>query len=69
MLTVRNDITLLKLATPARFSETVSPVCLPAATDEFPPGLLCATTGWGKTKHNGEHHLAFSPRKRIWGWG
>uniref|UniRef100_A0ABI7W2D1 Peptidase S1 domain-containing protein n=2 Tax=Felis catus TaxID=9685 RepID=A0ABI7W2D1_FELCA len=52
MLTVRNDITLLKLATPARFSETVSPVCLPAATDEFPPGLLCATTGWGKTKHN-----------------
>uniref|UniRef100_A0A8C9JHJ7 Peptidase S1 domain-containing protein n=1 Tax=Panthera tigris altaica TaxID=74533 RepID=A0A8C9JHJ7_PANTA len=52
MLTIRNDITLLKLATPARFSETVSPVCLPAATDEFPPGLLCATTGWGKTKHN-----------------
>ncbi|XP_029782204.1 chymotrypsinogen B isoform X2 [Suricata suricatta] len=53
MLTIRNDITLLKLATPARFSETVSPVCLPAASDEFPPGLLCATTGWGKTKHNG----------------
>ncbi|XP_029782203.1 chymotrypsinogen B isoform X1 [Suricata suricatta] len=52
MLTIRNDITLLKLATPARFSETVSPVCLPAASDEFPPGLLCATTGWGKTKHN-----------------
>ncbi|TEA38488.1 hypothetical protein DBR06_SOUSAS110388 [Sousa chinensis] len=52
MFTVRNDITLLKLATPARFSETVSAVCLPSATDDFPPGTLCATTGWGKTKHN-----------------
>ncbi|XP_033290270.2 chymotrypsinogen B isoform X1 [Orcinus orca] len=52
MFTVRNDITLLKLATPARFSETVSAVCLPSANDDFPPGTLCATTGWGKTKHN-----------------
>ncbi|KAF3817649.1 hypothetical protein GH733_012936, partial [Mirounga leonina] len=52
MLTVQNDITLLKLATPARFSQTVYPVCLPKATDEFPPGLLCVTTGWGRTKYN-----------------
>ncbi|XP_027629254.1 chymotrypsinogen B [Tupaia chinensis] len=53
MLTVRNDITLLKLATPAQFSQTVSPVCLPSAQDDFPAGSLCATTGWGKTKYNG----------------
>ncbi|XP_036131186.1 chymotrypsinogen B isoform X2 [Molossus molossus] len=53
MLTVRNDITLLKLATPARFSETVSAVCLPDADADFPAGTLCATTGWGKTKYNG----------------
>ncbi|XP_045675032.1 chymotrypsinogen B2 [Phyllostomus hastatus] len=52
MLTVRNDITLLKLATPARFSQTVSAVCLPNANDDFAPGTLCATTGWGKTKYN-----------------
>ncbi|XP_047646972.1 chymotrypsinogen B2 [Phacochoerus africanus] len=52
LLTVRNDITLLKLATPARFSRTVSAVCLPSASDNFPAGTLCATTGWGKTKHN-----------------
>uniref|UniRef100_A0A8D1NRW2 chymotrypsin n=1 Tax=Sus scrofa TaxID=9823 RepID=A0A8D1NRW2_PIG len=50
LLTVRNDITLLKLATPARFSRTVSAVCLPSASDDFPAGTLCATTGWGKTK-------------------
>ncbi|XP_059986956.1 chymotrypsinogen 2 isoform X2 [Lagenorhynchus albirostris] len=46
-----NDITLLKLATPARFSKTVSAVCLPSANDDFPAGTLCATTGWGLTKH------------------
>ncbi|XP_039737028.1 chymotrypsinogen B-like [Pteropus medius] len=50
MLTVHNDITLLKLATPARFSKTVSAVCLPDA--DFPAGSLCATTGWGRTKYN-----------------
>ncbi|NP_001378893.1 chymotrypsinogen B precursor [Pan troglodytes] len=52
ILTVNNDITLLKLATPARFSQTVSAVCLPSADDDFPAGTLCATTGWGKTKYN-----------------
>ncbi|XP_008821183.1 chymotrypsinogen B [Nannospalax galili] len=52
MLTVRNDITLLKLAKPAVFSDTVSAVCLPSADDDFPAGTLCATTGWGKTKYN-----------------
>ncbi|XP_077888806.1 chymotrypsinogen B isoform X2 [Ictidomys tridecemlineatus] len=57
MLTVRNDITLLKLATPARFSQTVSAVCLPDANDDFPAGTQCVTTGWGKTKYNG----------RLWG--
>lgn len=58
MLTVRNDITLLKLATPAQFSETVSAVCLPNADDDFPPGTVCATTGWGRTKYNGEYAVA-----------
>ncbi|XP_048648372.1 chymotrypsinogen B-like [Marmota marmota marmota] len=51
LLTVRNDITLLKLATPARFSQTVSAVCLPDANDNFPAGTQSVTTGWGKTSH------------------
>ncbi|XP_038169120.1 chymotrypsinogen B [Arvicola amphibius] len=54
IFTVRNDITLLKLATPAQFSETVSAVCLPTADDDFPVGTVCATTGWGKTKYNAQ---------------
>uniref|UniRef100_A0A8B9TQ07 chymotrypsin n=1 Tax=Anas platyrhynchos TaxID=8839 RepID=A0A8B9TQ07_ANAPL len=48
-LTVRNDITLIKLATPAQLNARVSPVCLPQATDDFPGGLTCVTTGWGLT--------------------
>uniref|UniRef100_A0A452RSR4 chymotrypsin n=1 Tax=Ursus americanus TaxID=9643 RepID=A0A452RSR4_URSAM len=51
IFTINNDITLLKLATPARFSQTVSAVCLPNENDDFPAGTLCATTGWGLTKH------------------
>lgn len=54
MFTINNDITLLKLATPARFSQTVSAVCLPSNDDDFPPGMLCATTGWGLTKYDSE---------------
>ncbi|XP_057568732.1 chymotrypsinogen B-like [Hippopotamus amphibius kiboko] len=50
--TVCNDIALLKLATPASLSGTVSPVCLPNANASFPAGALCATTGWGKTRYN-----------------
>ncbi|NXL04872.1 CTR2 protein, partial [Mesembrinibis cayennensis] len=53
MLTIRDDITLLKLATPARLSARVSPVCLPQATDDFPGGMTCVTTGWGLTDPNG----------------
>ncbi|XP_004690243.1 PREDICTED: chymotrypsinogen B-like [Condylura cristata] len=49
-----NDITLLKLATPARLSETVSPVCLPSAQDNFPAGSLCVITGWGRTHYHGD---------------
>ncbi|XP_040427489.1 chymotrypsinogen A-like [Cygnus olor] len=48
-LTIRNDITLIKLATPAQLNSRVSPVCLPQATDDFPGGLTCVTTGWGLT--------------------
>lgn len=53
MFTIKNDITLLKLATPARLTARVSPVCLPEASDDFPGGLSCVTTGWGLMHHNG----------------
>ncbi|XP_076205080.1 LOW QUALITY PROTEIN: chymotrypsinogen 2-like [Aptenodytes patagonicus] len=58
MLTIHDDITLLKLATPARLSARVSPVCLPQATDYFPGGMTCVTTGWGLTDPNASGTLA-----------
>ncbi|KAG8524895.1 Chymotrypsinogen 2, partial [Galemys pyrenaicus] len=51
--TASNDIALLKLATPACFSNIVSPVCLPGAQDNFTIGSLCVTTGWGRTDFHG----------------
>uniref|UniRef100_A0A493U1R8 Peptidase S1 domain-containing protein n=1 Tax=Anas platyrhynchos platyrhynchos TaxID=8840 RepID=A0A493U1R8_ANAPP len=60
-LTVRNDITLIKLATPAQLNARVSPVCLPQATDDFPGGLTCVTTGWGLTDASGTAAPSPSP--------
>uniref|UniRef100_A0A8C9M4D2 Peptidase S1 domain-containing protein n=1 Tax=Panthera tigris altaica TaxID=74533 RepID=A0A8C9M4D2_PANTA len=66
----RNDIALLKLATPALLSTTASPVCLPSANTSFPAGSLCATTGWGKTRYNSNQtpdklHKADPPARSL----
>lgn len=53
-LTINNDITLLKLSTAASFSQTVSAVCLPSASDNFAAGTMCVTTGWGLTRYTSE---------------
>ncbi|OXB74079.1 UNVERIFIED_CONTAM: hypothetical protein H355_003142, partial [Colinus virginianus] len=53
-LTIRNDITLIKLETPAQLNARVAPVCLPQATDDFPGGMTCVTTGWGLTNPKDE---------------
>ncbi|XP_067386246.1 chymotrypsinogen B-like [Emydura macquarii macquarii] len=47
-----NDIALIKLATAAQLGRTVAPVCLAAAGEQYPSGLLCVTTGWGRTRYN-----------------
>ncbi|XP_072587762.1 chymotrypsin-like protease CTRL-1 isoform X1 [Vulpes vulpes] len=46
--TLNNDLTLLKLASPARYTQRISPVCLASPDEELPAGLKCATTGWGR---------------------
>ncbi|KAG7269044.1 hypothetical protein CRUP_003665 [Coryphaenoides rupestris] len=42
-----NDITLLRLSSPAHMTSHVSPVCL--ASSSPPTGTRCVTTGWGRT--------------------
>uniref|UniRef100_A0AAJ7T1S9 Chymotrypsin B-like n=1 Tax=Petromyzon marinus TaxID=7757 RepID=A0AAJ7T1S9_PETMA len=53
--TINNDILLLKLKEPAFFGDTVSPICLPRATDTFSPGTHAAVTGWGVTRWNANY--------------
>lgn len=52
--TINNDISLIKLASPVRLSDSVSPVCLAETSDVFNPGMTCVTSGWGLTRYNGE---------------
>ncbi|XP_008283230.1 chymotrypsin-like protease CTRL-1 [Stegastes partitus] len=44
-----NDITLLKLSSPAQMTARVSPVCLASSSTSIPSGTTCVTTGWGRT--------------------
>ena len=42
-----NDIALLKLETPIKFSSTIKPICLAKAADDPDSGKVIVT-GWGK---------------------
>lgn len=44
----RNDIALVKLVKPFKFSDTIRPACLPKQDEELPVGKKCAATGWGR---------------------
>ncbi|XP_073736209.1 chymotrypsin-like protease CTRL-1 isoform X1 [Callorhinus ursinus] len=48
--TLNNDLTLLKLASPAHYTKRISPVCLASPDEALPAGLKCATTGWGRLR-------------------
>uniref|UniRef100_A0A7M5X9U8 Uncharacterized protein n=2 Tax=Clytia hemisphaerica TaxID=252671 RepID=A0A7M5X9U8_9CNID len=53
---LNNDIALLQLATPAKFSKNVQPVCLPSQGQYPKVGSKCYITGWGKIRHPGGSH-------------
>ncbi|XP_067458854.1 chymotrypsinogen 2-like [Thunnus thynnus] len=48
-----NDIQLIKLASPAQINRHVSAVCVAETRDNVPAGIMCMTTGWGRTSSNG----------------
>lgn len=43
-----NDIALIKLESPATFSDTIMAACLPAAGFVLPHNEPCYVTGWGR---------------------
>ncbi|KAM4632611.1 serine protease 33-like [Discoglossus pictus] len=44
------DISLLELATEVNYTSYILPICLPAASVQFPTGMFCWVTGWGDIK-------------------
>ncbi|KAL0180119.1 hypothetical protein M9458_025561, partial [Cirrhinus mrigala] len=44
------DIALVELATPVRWSDRVQPICLPYANVEFNNDMRCMITGWGNIR-------------------
>jgi secreted trypsin-like serine protease len=53
---INNDITLLKLSSPVKFTKYVMPACLPTLDPKA--GTNCYITGWGKIHHPGYmHHI------------
>jgi len=52
--TTMNDIAVLKLKTPIKFSDTVKPVCLPAHGEQLADNSQAVVAGWGLTKEGGE---------------
>ncbi|KAB5567392.1 hypothetical protein PHYPO_G00232220 [Pangasianodon hypophthalmus] len=45
---IRNDIALIKLASPVQYSSKITPACLPADGLVLPNGYSCYVTGWGR---------------------
>eukprot|EP00112_Aurelia_sp_Birch-Aquarium-sp1_P006653 Seg1730.1 transcript_id=Seg1730.1/GoldUCD/mRNA.D3Y31 product="Chymotrypsinogen B" protein_id=Seg1730.1/GoldUCD/D3Y31 len=48
-----NDIALIKLSQPARFTDKIKTICLPQHGRSVAVGSTCYITGWGKASHPG----------------
>ncbi|XP_030590040.1 chymotrypsin-like elastase family member 2A [Archocentrus centrarchus] len=45
---IRNDIALIKLASPVQISAAIMPACLPPSGETQAHGTICYVTGWGR---------------------
>jgi len=51
--TTLNDVAVVKLATPIKFTETIQPICLPSPDDKPKAGTAAMVAGWGVTQEGG----------------
>ena len=49
-----NDIALIRLSSPVRFTDYIRPVCLAATDSVFNSGTDSWVTGWGAIREGGE---------------
>ena len=54
--TLQNDFSILTLAQPVTFTDTVSPACLPSDLTQDYAGQEGTVTGWGKKTQNATHY-------------
>ena len=52
-----NDISLIKLKSPAVFDQFVSPICLPFRETNEGPNQMFIIAGWGKTENCKFHQI------------
>ena len=58
-ITNLNDIALLRLTRPVKYTDTILPVCLPSFNISLNQFRVCVNTGFGRTSYNGLFHLIF----------
>ncbi|XP_075956494.1 ST14 transmembrane serine protease matriptase a [Anarhichas minor] len=51
--TYDNDIALMQLDSPVKYSDYIRPICMPAPQHDFPVGSTVWITGWGATREGG----------------
>ncbi|XP_004449084.1 putative serine protease 45 [Dasypus novemcinctus] len=59
---ILNDIALLRLQSPASFSEYVQPICLPEPGFLLKVGAQCWVTGWGQSRQRFSANSTLSPQ-------
>jgi len=78
----RNDIAIVKLAKPIKFTDTIRPICLPEQGAAIPVGRTCVASGWGRVNSTtGDtsqvlkqlvvpvHTAADCKKNELGGWG
>lgn len=53
--TLNNDVALLRLSSPVKFTDYIRPVCLAASGSVFNKGTDSWVTGWGTVEEGGEN--------------
>lgn len=61
-----NDISILRMEEPVRFTDYIRPVCLPPPTADIRDGRLCTVVGWGQLYETGRVFRKHPPF--CWQW-
>lgn len=52
-VSTNNDIAIIRLSKPIKFSDTIQPACLPAPKEQVADSTNLLVSGWGVTRENG----------------